>query len=88
MSTAVIEPKSESSSSTHVTMMQAAVVEEFGKPLVLREWPKPNVVPGTDPGQDRSLRRLPHRPARSERRLAAEARTALHPRTRSDRHRD
>jgi propanol-preferring alcohol dehydrogenase len=33
-------------SAKHAKMMQAAVVEAFGKPLVLREWPIPAAGPG------------------------------------------
>ena len=52
--------------------MHAAVVEQFGEPLSLREW---GSLPlrGPDPGQDRSLRGVPHRyPCRAWR-LAGEA---------------
>jgi propanol-preferring alcohol dehydrogenase len=46
MSTATLEPKVESTSSKHKSTMQAAVVEQFGKPLVLREWYIPTPGPG------------------------------------------
>ena len=39
--------------------MNAAVVEQFGKPLCFRNGT--SRLPGrTDPGQDRGLRRMPH----------------------------
>ncbi len=46
MSTAVLEPKAHSTSQKHTPTMHAAVVEEFGKPLVLREWDIPTAGPG------------------------------------------
>ncbi len=46
MSTAILEPKVEATSSAHKSTMQAAVVEHFGKPLVLREWDVPTPGPG------------------------------------------
>lgn len=46
MSTAILEQKNGSPSNKHVATMQAAVVEEFGKPLVLREWAVPTAGPG------------------------------------------
>ncbi len=46
MSTATLEPKVESTSSRHTSTMQAAVVEQFGQPLVLREWDVPTPGPG------------------------------------------
>jgi propanol-preferring alcohol dehydrogenase len=46
MSTAILEPKVESTSSKRTSKMQAAVVEAFGKPLVLREWDIPKAGPG------------------------------------------
>lgn len=46
MSTAILEPKIESRFQQHNATMQAAVVEEFGKPLVLREWDVPKAGPG------------------------------------------
>jgi propanol-preferring alcohol dehydrogenase len=46
MSTAILEPTVKSTSSKHMKTMQAAVVEEFGKPLVLREWDIPTAGPG------------------------------------------
>jgi len=46
MSTATLEPKVEAVSGKQTNTMHAAVVEEFGKPLVLREWPMPVVGPG------------------------------------------
>ncbi|MBW4039975.1 MAG: zinc-dependent alcohol dehydrogenase [Acidobacteria bacterium] len=46
MSTATLEPKGESTSSRRTNTMQAAVVEAFGKPLVLREWDVPKAGPG------------------------------------------
>jgi propanol-preferring alcohol dehydrogenase len=46
MSIATLEPKVKSATSHHKGMMQAAVVEEFGKPLVLREWDVPTAGPG------------------------------------------
>jgi propanol-preferring alcohol dehydrogenase len=46
MTTAIVEQKNGSSSSKGAATMQAAVVEEFGKPLVLREWAVPTVGPG------------------------------------------
>ena len=59
--------------------MHAAVVEQFGKPLVLQEWDIPVARARPDPGQDGGLRRLPYRSARRRRRLAAEADAAFHP---------
>ena len=59
--------------------MKAAVVHEFKQPLAIEEVPVPEVGPGPDPGQDRGLGRVPHRPARRRRRLAGEAHAALHP---------
>jgi propanol-preferring alcohol dehydrogenase len=47
MATAVLEPTQLfTKPGRKQTMMQAAVVEAFGKPLVLREWAKPTVRPG------------------------------------------
>lgn len=46
MTTAILEPKASSISNNHVATMKAAVVEEFGKPLVLREWDIPTAGPG------------------------------------------
>jgi len=46
MSTAILEPKVESTSRKYISTMQAAVVEAFGKPLVLREWDIPKAGPG------------------------------------------
>ena len=46
MSTATLEPKVESTSKSHKGTMQAAVVEAFGKPLLLREWDIPTAGPG------------------------------------------
>ncbi len=46
MSTSVLEPKAHSTSQKHTPTMHAAVVEEFGKPLVLREWDIPNAGAG------------------------------------------
>lgn len=46
MSILTLEPKVESTPGKHVPMMQAAVVEQFGKPLVLREWKIPTAGPG------------------------------------------
>jgi propanol-preferring alcohol dehydrogenase len=46
MSTAVSQLEASSSSSNNVSTMQAAVVEQFGKPLVLREWSIPIAGPG------------------------------------------
>ena len=46
MSTATLEPKVDSTSSKLKSTMQAAVVEQFGKPLVLREWDVPTPGPG------------------------------------------
>ncbi len=46
MSTATLEPKVASTSSKHTSTMQAAVVEQFGRPLVLREWDVPTPGPG------------------------------------------
>ena len=60
--------------------MQVAVVEQFGKPLVLQRsghsvaWRRP------DSGQDRGLRGVPHRSPCRDRRLAAEAQAAIHSR--------
>jgi alcohol dehydrogenase, propanol-preferring len=47
MSTAISEPRIDSTSSKPMHTMQAGVLEAFGKPLVLREWD----VPKADPGQ-------------------------------------
>jgi propanol-preferring alcohol dehydrogenase len=46
MSTAILEPKAHGRSAKHGKTMHAAVVEEFGKPLVLREWEIPTAGPG------------------------------------------
>ena len=46
MSTSVLEPKAHSTSQKHTPTMHAAVVEEFGKPLVLREWDIPTAGAG------------------------------------------
>jgi propanol-preferring alcohol dehydrogenase len=46
MSTATLEPEVHSTTSKKKATMHAAVVEEFGKPLVLREWDMPVVGPG------------------------------------------
>jgi propanol-preferring alcohol dehydrogenase len=46
MSTATLEPKVESTSSKRKSTMQAAVVEQFGRPLLLREWDVPTPGPG------------------------------------------
>jgi len=46
MSTAILDPKVESKFSKQTRTMQAAVVEAFGKPLVLREWDIPKAGPG------------------------------------------
>ena len=46
MSTAILEPKSGSTSGKATSTMHAAVVEAFGKPLVLREWDIPTAGPG------------------------------------------
>ena len=55
MATAVLEPTQLfTKPGRKQTMMQAAVVEAFGKPLVLREWAKPTVRPGVAAGADRS----------------------------------
>jgi propanol-preferring alcohol dehydrogenase len=62
--------------------MKAAVVTDFGAPLDIREVEKPSRGRRQDRGQDRGLRRLPHRPARRARRLAGQTRAALHPRPR------
>jgi hypothetical protein len=55
------------------------MVEQFGK----SRWCCANGTfrrrPGPDPGQDRGLRRVPHRPPRRERRLAGQADAAVHP---------
>jgi len=53
--------------------MKAAVVEAFGKPLVLREWEYANTGRGPNFCERRRLRRASHRPARSTRRLACKA---------------
>ena len=53
--------------------MKAAVVHAFSKPLSIEEVPIPEVGPGPDPGQDRGLGRVSHRPARRRWRLAGEA---------------
>jgi alcohol dehydrogenase, propanol-preferring len=45
MSTAILEPKVGSTSQKHRSTMQAAVVEAFGRPLVLREWDIPTAGP-------------------------------------------
>jgi propanol-preferring alcohol dehydrogenase len=46
MSTAIFEPRIDSTSSKPTQTMQAGVVEAFGKPLVLREWDIPKAGPG------------------------------------------
>jgi propanol-preferring alcohol dehydrogenase len=46
MSTATLEPEVVSKTSKTSVTMQAAVVEEFGKPLVLRDWDVPTPGPG------------------------------------------
>ncbi len=46
MSTAMVEPGVTSTSTNKKATMQAAVVEAFGKPLVLREWDVPTAGPG------------------------------------------
>jgi propanol-preferring alcohol dehydrogenase len=46
MSTAIFEPRIDSTSSKPTHSMQAGVVEAFGKPLVLREWDVPKAGPG------------------------------------------
>jgi propanol-preferring alcohol dehydrogenase len=46
MSTAILEPQAASPSGAHRAPMQAAVVEAFGKPLVLREFKRPTAGPG------------------------------------------
>ena len=61
--------------------MQAAVVRDFGAPLVVEETPVP------EPGEGQILVKVEacgvcHTDARRERRLAGEARAALHPRPR------
>ena len=65
--------------------MQAAVVEHFGKPLVIAGVGYPDTRPWPDSGQDRSLRRVPHRPSCRDRRLAAEAQAPIHSGPRSHR---
>jgi len=46
MSTAILEPKVHAVSHKHTATMLAAVVEAFGKPLVLRQWDIPTAGPG------------------------------------------
>src|SRR6202041_3550988 len=46
MSTAIFEPRIDSTSSKLTQTMQAGVVEQFGQPLVLREWNIPTAGPG------------------------------------------
>lgn len=46
MSTATLDKKAEQHSTKHSKTMHAAVVEEFGKTLVLREWSVPTPGPG------------------------------------------
>ena len=53
--------------------MKAAVVREFGKPLVIERGAGAGARTGSGPGQDRGLRRLSHRPARRRGRLAGQA---------------
>jgi propanol-preferring alcohol dehydrogenase len=46
MSTAILQPTLHSTSQKQIPTMLAAVVEEFGKPLVLRQWAIPTAGPG------------------------------------------
>jgi propanol-preferring alcohol dehydrogenase len=46
MTTAILESRAGSGSSKDIATMKAAVVEAFGKPLVLREWAIPTAGPG------------------------------------------
>ena len=60
------------------TMMKAAVVRAFGKPLVIEDVPIPGTRSRRDPGQGRGLRCLSHRSARRSRRLAGQAHPSIH----------
>ena len=60
--------------------MQAAIVEQFGKPLTLQEWDIPTPGPGQILVKTEGLRRLPYRSPRRPWRLAVEAETALYSR--------
>ena len=58
--------------------MKAAVVERFGKPLTLQGMGRTKCWGGANPGQNRGLRRMPHRSPRCPWRLAGEARPSVH----------
>ena len=58
--------------------MKAAVVREFGKPLVIEEVPVPEPGPGQILVKVAATRRLPHRSSRCRGRLAGETQGALY----------
>ena len=58
--------------------MNAAVVEQFGKPLLLQEWDIPSPGPGQILSQNRGLRRMPHRSPCRTWRLADQAHAPVH----------
>ena len=66
--------------------MRAAVVEDFARPLVVKQVAKPVAGPGQIVVQIEA-RAVPHRHPRRARRLAGQADPAVHPRTRRRRHR-
>ena len=62
--------------------MKAAVVHEFGRPLVIEDIAKPEPWSRPGPRQDRDLRPVPHGHPRRPRRLAGQAGAAVRPRAR------